>query len=405
MEELDRPVRAHIFKIARLPSGEKVVYARVRSGILSVRDQARIHRRNRLGDLEQTEERITAIDRFASGATCTTAVAAAGEIVGLHGLRSAQIGDGIGDPDQEENKPGEAFPPPALESAVHPAQPDQITRLRTALEQLAEQDPLISLRQRNDAGEISIRLYGEVQKEVILDTLAREYGVGAWFGPSQTICIERVAGIGEHREAIGEPGNPFFATLGLRVEPGAVGSGVRYFRELGALPLAFYRAIEETVHETLAQGLCGWEVTDCTVSLIERGMVPESTAADFRMLTPLVLMHALQAAGTEVYEPIDDLQLEIPEETFGPVCGALIGARAAIQDAVANGESIRIACQIPAAELRSIEQQLPGLTRGEGGWESKFAGYRPVPGDPPSRERVGPDPLNRAHYLAQVAQG
>ena len=60
------------------------------------------------------------------------------------------------------------------------------------------------------------------------------------------------------------------------------------------LPLAFYRAIEETVHETLAQGLCGWEVTDCIVTLTQAGFwSPVSTAADFRKLTPLVLMQAL----------------------------------------------------------------------------------------------------------------
>jgi ribosomal protection tetracycline resistance protein len=403
-ESADGPVSGRVFKITRMPSGEKVVYARLRSGTLSVRDVAHLHRRNRLGDTEQVEERITAIDRFASGATATVACAAAGEIIGLHGLRSARIGDLIGQPDPTAEA-GSAFPPPALESAVHPVRPDQVTQLRSALEHLAEQDPLISLRQQNDAGEISIRLYGEVQKEVVLDTLTREYGVDAWFGSSQTICIERVTGTGEALDAIGDPDNPFAATIGFRVEPGGLGSGVRYFRELGALPLAFYRAIEETVHQTLQQGPYGWEVTDCVITLSERGMTPASTAADFRLLTPLVLMQALHTAGTEVCEPIEDLQLEIPEESFGPVCGVLIAARATLQDTVPHGSTLRITCQAPSAELRSIEQQLPGLTKGEGSWESQFAGFRPVTGDSPKRERVGPNPLHRAHYLAHVAQG
>jgi len=29
----------------------------------------------------------------------------------------------------------------------------------------------------------------------------------------------------------------------------------------------------------------------------------------------------------------------------------------------------------------------------------------PVSGDPPTRKRIGPDPLNRAYYLAEVARG
>ena len=117
---------------------------------------------------------------------------------------------------------------------MRPVEPGQITRLRAALEQLAEQDPLISLRQRNEEGELSVRLYGEVQKEVIAETLSREYGVDVTFGPSRTICIERPIGTGEHAEIIGEDGNPFFATVGFRVEPAEPGAAFAIVRELGA---------------------------------------------------------------------------------------------------------------------------------------------------------------------------
>jgi ribosomal protection tetracycline resistance protein len=82
----------------------------------------------------------------------------------------------------------------------------------------------------------------------------------------------------------------------------------------------------------------------------------------------------------------------------------LVNARATIRNAFPNGSSHRIVADIPTAELRSVEQQLPGLTRGDGGWVTTFAGYIPVTGDPPKRARVGPNPLNRAHYLAEVAR-
>src|SRR5207248_2878604 len=74
-------------------------------------------------------------------------------------------------------------------------------------------------------------------------------------------------------ERLREPPNPFLATVGLRVEPAAVGSGVefRIEAELGSMPLAFFRAVEDTVRETLRQGLCGWEVTDCAVAMTDSG--------------------------------------------------------------------------------------------------------------------------------------
>jgi ribosomal protection tetracycline resistance protein len=399
----DAPASGTAFKIDRRRTGEKIVYMRLFDGILTPRARTLIHRRNPFGEPELIEERITGIDRFSSGGSAPASQAESGDIVGLHGLRSARIGDWIGDETAQTRETEYAFPAPALESVVRPVDPGQITRLRTALEQLAEQDPLISLRQRNDVGELSVRLYGEVQKEVIADTLSRDFGLDVTFGPSQTICIERLIDTGNDLETIGQDGNPFFATAGFQVQPAAPGTGIQFVCNLGMMPTAFYRAVEETVHETLRQGLCGWEVLDCVVTLTHCGIVPESTAADFRRLTPLVLMSALSAAGTEVCEPVEELELEVPEDTSGAVCGALVNARATIRTVIPDSESHHITCQIPVAELRSLERQLPGLTRGDGGWVSSFGGYVAVTSGVPVRTRVGPNPFNRAHYLAEVA--
>jgi len=404
-EATDAPLDGSVFKIARQPSGEKLVYVRLFGGSLAVRQKVTLCRSSSFGEPEQFEERITALERFADGHAVSSESAGAGEIVILHGLRAAHIDDRVGA--ETATRPVDfAFPAPALESVVRPRDGAQIAQLRTALDQLAEQDPLISLRQRNEAGDLSVRLYGEVQKEVLLDTLARDYGVDAHFGVSQTICIERPTGTGEAFELIFEGDNPFYATVGFHIEPAEVGSGIRYLRELGSLPPAFYRAVEETVYETFSQGLHGWEVTDCVVTLTHAGFSSVlSTGGDFRKLVPLVLLQALSLAGTEVCEPIEELEVEIPEDTFGPVCGALIAARATLSRSWQDGATYRLIWQIPSAELHGIEQQLPGLTRGDGSWVSSFAGYVPVSGEPPNRARVGPNPLNRAHYLADVARG
>ena len=82
------------------------------------------------------------------------------------------------------------FPLPTLESVVVARRPEQSGSLRAALNQLAEQDPLINVRQDDYRHEISVSLYGEVQKEVIQATLEREYGIGADFRDTTTICIE-----------------------------------------------------------------------------------------------------------------------------------------------------------------------------------------------------------------------
>lgn len=398
------PASATVFKITRAASGEKLVHARVFSGALMARQRVELWRPGAVDGEEPVEGRVTGIDRFVSGAAVQVDAAGPGEIVRLHGLRAARIGDRIGSHACAAERHA-YFPLPVLESVVRPRDPAQVTHLRAALEQLAEQDPLIALRQHGDDGEITVRLYGEVQKEVLVETLAREFGVPATFGSSRTVCVERPNGTGERTEVIFTDTNPFYATVGLRVEPAEPRAGVRYVRELGALPLALYRAIEETIYETLTQGLSGWEVTDCTVTLTRAGFNSVvSTAGDFRKLVPLVLVEALRQAGTEVCEPVEEMDLEIPEDTFGQVCGALVNARATIRNAFRDGPWYRVVCEIPTAELHGIEQQLPGLTRGDVSWGTSFAGHVPITGVVPVRARVGPNPLDRAGYLADVAR-
>ena len=97
-------------------------------------------------------------------------------------------------------------------------------RLRVALGQLAEQDPLINVRQDDTRQEISVSLYGEVQKEVIGATLAIDFGLDVGFRKTTTICIERPIGTGAAVERLHKAPNPFLATVGLRIEPAAVGS-------------------------------------------------------------------------------------------------------------------------------------------------------------------------------------
>jgi ribosomal protection tetracycline resistance protein len=150
---------------------------------------------------------------------------AAGQIAKLSGLIRVQIGDAIGIPARRAET---AFAPPTLESVVRSEDPSRQGALHAALSLLAEQDPLINLRQDPQTGEVFLSLYGEVQKEVIQATLADDFGIRASFLNSTVICIERPIGVGQAVQYIDTPPNPYLATVGLRIEPGAIGSGVTY---------------------------------------------------------------------------------------------------------------------------------------------------------------------------------
>jgi ribosomal protection tetracycline resistance protein len=405
----DGPVSGSVFKIERGPAGEKIAYARMFSGTLSVRERLRFGR--------DGEGKVTAIRVFERGAAAQRGSVSSGEIAQLWGLGEIRIGDAIGA--SRPNARGQ-FAPPTLETVVVPRDPDERTALHGALAELAEQDPLINLRQDDVRQELFVSVYGEVQKEVIQATLLADYGLEVDFRETTTICVERPVGVGAAVERLRDDPNPFLATVGLRVEQGPAGSGVRYTREVavhGTMPAAFFRAIEDTVHETLRQGLLGWQVIDCTVTLTDTGYWPRqshahqgfkamsSTGEDFRKLTPLVLMSALRRAGTAVCEPIHRFRLDFPADTLAVVFAALarLGAVAhtpALRDSWATLEG-----EIPVARTRELRRSLGSLTRGEGVLELSFDRYEPVVAEPvPARARTDDNPLNRREYLLRVSR-
>jgi ribosomal protection tetracycline resistance protein len=379
--DADGPVSGTVFKVERGPAGEKVAYVRMFSGTVRTRDRLRFRRGH--------EGKVTAVSVFDRGAAVRRASVAAGQIGKLWGLGDVQIGDAVGGSRTTSER--HYFAPPTLETVVVPCRPADKGALHVALAQLAEQDPLINLRQDDLRQEISVSLYGEVQKEVIQATLADDFGVAVSFRESTTICIERLRGPGAAFELIGEDSNPLLATVGLRVEPAPPGSGIsfRLEVELGSMPPAFFKAVEETLPAALSRGNHGWRVPDCVVTMTHSGYYARqshshatfdksmsSTAGDFRELTRIVMARALRAAGTVVHEPVHRFRLEAPADALGPLL-PLVGRLGGVPEPpVLEGAACVVEGEIPAAQVHELRRQLPGLTRGEGVLESEFSRYR-----------------------------
>src|SRR6266566_2078510 len=411
--DADGPVSGSVFKIERAIGGQKIAYVRISSGTVRTRDRLRFG--------VDLEDKVTAIAVFERGPAVQRESVSAGEIGKLWGLDDVQIGDRIGQ--VGTNGTRHQFPPPTLESVVVARDPADRARLRVALGQIAEQDPLMNLRQDDNRQETYVSLYGEVQKEVIQATLANDFGIEVTFRETTMIYIERPAGCGSAVEFLQADTHPFSATVGLRVEPGPTGSGIEFRLDVHArhVPIYIYKtagsfteAMTQYVRDTFLEGLHGWEVTDCVVTMNECNYyigdgpkkqvlsTPRTTAADFRKLTPLVLMHALKRAGTVVCEPMARVTLEIPMAAMGAVLSALAQLGAAVDPPLVRGELCVLETLLPSAQVHGLQQQLPGLTSGEGVLESAFGGYRPVHGYIPIRSRTDNNPLDPKEYIRKV---
>ncbi|MEU4604083.1 translation factor GTPase family protein [Kribbella sp. NPDC023972] len=386
------PLRARVFKVERGAAGQKIASARVFSGVLRSRSYVDVH--PAAGPSYQA--RPSAIDLFERGSRRTVERAEAGQIVALRGLKDIRIGDQLG---VRADGVGRLFAPPTLETVVLAR--DRV-KLFQALTQLAEQDPLIRVRKADD---ITVSLYGEVQKEVIASLLDSEYGLVVDFSETSPIHVERLNGVGTAYRAMGAPDNPWAAAVGFRVEPSESGVDYRIESELGALPRAFHTAIEETVRLTLQQGLYGWEIPDITVAVTHTAYsAPTTVAADFRRLVPLVLLQALQTAGTTVLEPVHHFDLDIPPDSISRVLSLLAESRAVVEQTTLHPDRAHLEGTIPAATTHPFETHLPSQTHGEGILTTTSTTYTPAPTPTPTRPRTDGNPLNQKQYLLHLSQ-
>jgi ribosomal protection tetracycline resistance protein len=406
------PLSGTVFKVERSFKGEKLAYVRLFSGTLRVRERA--------CSTSGEPDKVTAIAVFAEGSLVSGPVLEAGQIGKISGLKSARIGDVFGDlpPTDATAK----FAPPTLTTRVAPLVERDGPRLVAALSELAEQDPLIGVRHDRRSGEISVSLYGEVQREVIQAVLERDYGLSARFDTVTPLYIERPKGHGKAVEVMHGPRNPFDATIGFRVEPGAAGSGLVFRLAVNPwdVPLHLYTTVENFaahveawVSKTLSEGLYGWEVTDCIVTMdhclygvadgppSRRG---NSSPSDFRYLTPIVLMEALRAAGSVVCEPLVAVTLELPADSLHGALAALRRAGASIEEVSTEGELSFARATLTSEEAVDLQRSLPALTGGEGLVDSAYSGYRPRKGSTPQRQRTTVSPLDRPSYLARLGR-
>jgi ribosomal protection tetracycline resistance protein len=392
----EAPLDATVFKIERSVAGEKVAFARLRSGTLNVRDRVRF-------GAEDHETKVTALAVFEQGDAVQRRSVSAGAVAKVWGLGEVRIGDRIGD---RGAAPGLAhrFAPPMLEAAVAPRSAADRERLHVALTQLAEQDPLIGVRLERGTHDLSVSLYGEVQKEVVEATIEEEYGIPVVFQEVTPIYVERPVGRGEAVEVLHAETNPYLATIGLRVDPAPAESGVEFRLKVDhtGVPLYAYKnldrfseAMRHYVLEGLRAGVHGWQVADCVVTLIEcaysvpdgppsrRG--PLSSPADFRKLTPIVLGQALARAGTVVCEPMMRIAIEAPARSVGVVAASVGQLGGTVDPPGLRDELATVEALLPAARAHDLQRRLANVTRGEATIETAFGGYRPVTGVPPTR--------------------
>ena len=384
-----------VFKVEYTDCGQRLVYLRLYSGTLRLRDTVALAGREKL---KITEMRIPS-----KGEIVRTDTAHKGEIVILPS-DSLRLNDILGDKTQLPREMWSDVPFPMLRTTITPKTAEQRDRLLDALTQIADTDPLLHYEVDSTTHEIILSFLGRMQLEVVSALLTEKYKIETAVKEPTVIYLERPLKVASHTIHIEVPPNPFWASIGLSVTPLPLGSGVKYKSRvsLGYLNQSFQNAVMDGIRYGLEQGLCGWNVTDCKICF-EYGLYysPVSTPADFRSLAPIVLEQALKKSGTQLLEPYLSFTLYAPQEYLSRAYHDAPKYCATIETAQIKKDEVVFTGEIPARCIQAYRTDLASYTNGRSVCLTELKGYQATVGEPVIQPRRPNSRLDKVRHMFQ----
>ena len=384
-----------VFKIEYTDQKKRLVYLRLYSGTLHLRDTILLPQNQKL---KITELRIPSIGEIIPADT-----ACCGEIVILTN-DTLKLNDTLGNVELLPRKAWEKNPIPLLRTTVEPQNQELGDLLLNALTEIADTDPLLHYYVDTITHEIIISFLGKVQLEVVCSLLVERYHVNINVKEPTVIYLERPLKTASYTIHIEVPPNPFWASIGLTVTPLPVGSGTQYKSEvsLGYLNQSFQNAVMEGVRYGMEQGLYGWGVTDCQICF-DYGVYysPVSTPADFRFLAPVVLEQALKKAGTQLLEPYLSFTLFAPQEYLSRAYNDAPKYCAIIESTRLEKDEVIFKGEIPARCIGEYRNDLNFYTNGRSVCITELKGYQETSGEPVFQPRRPNSRLDKIRHMFQ----
>jgi elongation factor G len=309
----------------------------------------------------------------------------AGDIAALVGLRNAQTGDTICDPDAPVLLERMEFPEPVIRLAIEPKTKVDQEKLGTALQKLVHEDPTFRVQTDPDTGQTLIAGMGELHLEVLVDRLQREFGVAANVGKPQVSYRETIRGSAEAegRYIRQSGGRGQYGHVKIKIGPAGFDKGFVFENAVvgGAIPKEFIGACAAGFEEAMESGiLAGYAMRDVKVTLYDGSYHEvDSSEMAFKIASSMAFKEGCRKAGVVLLEPVMNVEVVLPEEYMGDVIGDLSGRRGRISAMETRPGLSVIQSAVPLAELFGYATDLRSRTQGRGNFTMHFAQYEDVP--------------------------
>ncbi len=374
----DEKLSGLAFKIQNDPHVGKLTYFRVYSGVIVSGSYI-------YNSTKKVRERVGRLLLMHANQREEVKEAYAGEIVAVVGLKETVTGDSL----CEEGFPilleQISFPEPVISLAIEPQTKSDQEKLGFALKRLQEEDPTFRVKTNHETGQTIISGIGELQLEIMVDRMKREFGVLANVGAPQVAYKETFAtsaeGEGKYIRQSGGRGQ--YGHCLLRVEPRPRGEGYEFVDAIkgGAIPAEFVRAVEKGVFEMLDNGLMlGYPLVDLKVTVYDGSFHDvDSSENAFKIAASQAMQAASKKAQMSLLEPIMKVEVTTPSEFMGDIIGDLSSKRAQILGTEERGTATIVLAMVPLEELSGYATQLRSMSQGRASYYMEPSHYEEVP--------------------------
>ncbi len=366
------PFSSLVFKVV-IEDGRRTVYLRIYSGKTAEGDVL-------LNASTGEQEKVARLFRIHAGKKERILEATAGTIVAARGIKSARTGDTLCDPGSPILLESIDVRKPVVSIVVEPKTLRDMDRLRDTLKGVMDEDPTLSCKEDADTGQIILSGMGELHLEILVDRLARDFGLAVRTGKPQVVYRETIASPGSAETVFEREIAERLVTvkIALSVQPGARGSGVRISDRLRMLSLSqeVADAVEQGIREGTFTGLLGYPVDDVAVEVEHVEFLsgtPSPQAA--KVAAVRAFLSASEKGNPYLLEPIMEVEVSVPDEFLGGVIGDVNARRGRVTQVDRRQQASLLSSLVPLKEMFGYVTALRSLSQGRGTYAMKFSHY------------------------------
>ena len=375
----NEPFSALAFKIMSDPFVGKLTYFRVYSGTL--RSGSYVYNSSK-----DKKERVGRILQMHANHREDITQVFSGDIAAAVGLKGTTTGDTLCDQSDPIILESIEFPEPVIWVAIEPKTKVDQDRLSDSLMKLSDEDPTFRVRTDEETGQTIIAGMGELHLEIIVDRLLREFKVDANVGRPQVAYregIKRAVPKVEGRFVRQTGGRGQYGHVVIKMEPNEYGAGFTFENKIvgGAVPKEYVPAIQAGLADAMETGvLAGFPMEDIKIELIDGSYHEvDSSEMAFKIAASMAFRDAAKKAHPVLLEPVEDVEVVVPEEYMGEVMGDLNSRRGHIVGMEPRAGAQVIRATVPLAQMFGYATDVRSMTQGRATYSMQFSHYAEVP--------------------------